>query len=60
MLILLAIVAFGRFYGAFIFGTSRKIEEDVRNEMFEHATKLSNSFYSKEKVGRLNDISLTI
>lgn len=54
MLILLAIVAFGRFlWRLFIFGTSRKIEEDVRNEMFEHATKLSNSFYSKEKVGGL-------
>lgn len=54
LLILLAIVAFGRFlWRLFIFGTSRKIEEDVRNEMFEHATKLSNSFYSKEKVGGL-------
>jgi ATP-binding cassette subfamily B multidrug efflux pump len=54
MLILLGIVAFGRFlWRLFIFGTSRKIEEDIRNQMFAHATKLPNSFYSKEKVGGL-------
>lgn len=54
MAMLLGIVAFGRFlWRIFIFGTSRKIEEDIRNQMFEHGTKLSNSFYSKEKVGGL-------
>ncbi|MGI6787574.1 MAG: ABC transporter ATP-binding protein [Acholeplasmataceae bacterium] len=54
MLIILLIVSFGRFlWRLFIFGTSRKIEEDLRNEMFEHGTKLSNTFYSKEKVGGL-------
>lgn len=52
--ILLAIVASGRFlWRYFIFGTSRKIEEDIRNEMFAHSTKLPNSYYSKEKVGGL-------
>lgn len=54
MLIWLAIVGFGRFlWRIFIFGTSRLIEERVRNEMFSKATLLSNSYYSTEKVGGL-------
>lgn len=36
-----------------IFGTSRKIEEDIRQKMFDHATKLSTEFYSRNKVGAL-------
>lgn len=54
ILIVLAVVAGGRvLWRFFIFGTSRLIEEKIRNEMFEHATKLSNSYYSREKVGGL-------
>ncbi len=48
------IVMFGRFLWRYtIFGTSRKIESDLRDEMFIHSTKLSQSFYNSEKVGGL-------
>ncbi len=48
------VVMIGRFLWRYtIFGTSRKIETDLRNEMFVHATKLSQNFYNNEKVGSL-------
>ncbi len=52
------IIAIGLTVGRFIwrytiFGASRSIEFDLRNAMFSHATKLSQSFYSHEKVGGL-------
>ena len=54
MLVLLAIVATGRFFWRyFIFGTSRRIEERIRNQMFDHATTLDSTYYNKEKVGGL-------
>ena len=54
LLVLLAIVSIGRFFWRyFIFGTSRRIEEQIRNQMFDHATKLDSTYYSKEKVGGL-------
>ncbi|NLB84752.1 MAG: ABC transporter ATP-binding protein [Acholeplasmataceae bacterium] len=54
ILIWMSIATVGRFLWRYlIFGTSRKIEQDIRNQMFLHATKLSSEFYSKEKVGGL-------
>jgi ATP-binding cassette, subfamily B, multidrug efflux pump len=52
--ILSAIIAFGRFLWRYtIFGASRRIEYQLQNVMFRHATKLSQSFYAQEKVGGL-------
>lgn len=47
-------ITIGRFVWRYtIFGASRRIEYELRNVMFTHATKLSQSFYSQEKVGGL-------
>jgi ATP-binding cassette subfamily B protein len=52
--ILAIIVTVGRFIWRFtIFGASRKIQKDLMDVMFTHATKLSQSYYSQEKVGGL-------
>jgi len=51
---LAAMITVGRFLWRYtIFGASRRIEYHLRNEMFGQATKLSQSFYSQEKVGGL-------
>ncbi|MFA6801794.1 MAG: ABC transporter ATP-binding protein [Acholeplasmataceae bacterium] len=48
------IIMVGRFLWRYtVFGASRRIESDLRNIMFEHATKLSQTFYNQEKVGGL-------
>lgn len=48
------IITGGRFIWRYtIFGASRRIEYRLRNAMFEHATKLSQSYYKEEKVGGL-------
>jgi ATP-binding cassette subfamily B protein len=48
------IIIVGRFlWRIFIFGVSRKIGFDIRNEMFRHSEKLSNEYYSNHKVGGL-------
>jgi ATP-binding cassette, subfamily B, multidrug efflux pump len=54
----IAVLAFGITIGRFIwrytiFGASRKIESDIRYEMFVHATKLPQQYYSQKKVGGL-------
>ena len=47
-------ITIGRFLWRYtIFGASRRIEFELRNVMFGHATKLSQSYYSQEKVGGL-------
>lgn len=52
MAIITAIMVAGRIlWRFFIFGTARRIEYQLRNKMFSHSLKLSQSFYSKEKVG---------
>ena len=52
--ILAGIIALGRFMWRYtIFGASRRIEYQLQNVMFKHATKLSQSFYANEKVGGL-------
>ncbi|MFA5480881.1 MAG: ABC transporter ATP-binding protein [Bacilli bacterium] len=56
-------ITIGRFlWRLLLFGNSRKIETDIRQEMFKHATKLDQNFYSHEKIGGLmshfiNDLS---
>ena len=48
------LITLGRFVWRYtIFGASRRIEFELRNVMFSHATELSQSFYSQEKVGGL-------
>lgn len=48
------VVMLGRFLWRYaVFGGSRRIESDLRTEMFSHATKLSQTFYNQEKVGGL-------
>ncbi|MFW5800240.1 MAG: ABC transporter ATP-binding protein [Spirochaetota bacterium] len=46
------VVAIGRFiWRHMIFGTSRFIEYDIRNELFSHLEKLSLKYYNKHKTG---------
>ena len=53
----------GRFLWRYLlFGTSRKIETDLRNVMFAHVSTLDQSFYANQKIGGLmsyfiNDLS---
>lgn len=48
------VIIVGRFFWRiFIFGASRKIGYDIRNEMFAHNEALSNEYYSRHKVGGL-------
>ena len=50
--IIALIITGGRFIWRYtIFGASRRIEYELRNAMFLKATRLSQSFYSHEKVG---------
>jgi len=52
IIIIVLYVAIGRIlWRLFIFMSARKIEYQLRNKMFAHATNLSQEFYSKEKVG---------
>ena len=47
-------ITIGRFlWRILLFGTGRKIETDIRKEMFTHATKLDQNFYSQQKIGGL-------
>lgn len=49
-----AIIMAGRFvWRMTIFGASRRFDYGLRNDMFAHAEKLPNEFYSKNKVGGL-------
>jgi len=52
--IYVSIIIVGRFaWRLFIFGASRRVDYGLRNEMFSHAEKLSNNFYSENKIGGL-------
>ncbi|MFP4287442.1 MAG: ABC transporter ATP-binding protein [Candidatus Izemoplasmataceae bacterium] len=54
LVIITFFIVVGRFFWRFgIIGASRRIDFEVRNDMFNHATKLSNRFYSEKKVGGL-------
>lgn len=49
-----ALLTIGRFFWRFfIFGTARKIECELRNDMFEHLTTLSMNFFQEHKTGDL-------
>ncbi len=48
------IIVLGRFlWRIFIFGTSRRIDFELRNKMFRHAEKLSQRYYQEKKSGGL-------
>ncbi len=54
LLIIVSIMTIGRFLWRFLlFGTGRRIETDIRREMFFHATKLDQAYYSNQKIGGL-------
>ena len=54
LLFIALVIVLGRvFWRIFIFGTSRRIDYDLRNKMFSHAEKLSQSYYGKKKTGGL-------
>ncbi len=47
-------MALGRFgWRFFLFGSARKIEMEIRNDLFEHLTTLSDRYYSEHKTGDL-------
>lgn len=48
------VIVLGRFlWRIFIFGTSRRIDFELRNKMFRHAEKLSQRYYQEKKSGGL-------
>ncbi len=54
ILILGAIIALGRFFWRFfIFGASRSIEKEMRNDLFGHLETLSMRYYNEHKTGDL-------
>jgi len=54
MLGYVGIMIIGRFFWRIlIFGASRRFDYGLRNDMFAHTEKLSNTFYSKNKTGGL-------
>lgn len=47
-------MALGRFgWRYFLFGTARRIEHELRDDMFEHLSQLSMRFYNENKTGDL-------
>ncbi len=54
LLIIVAIMFTGRFvWRVTIFGNGVRIETDIRDEMFSHALKMPQRFYSENKVGEV-------
>jgi len=54
ILVIVVGMTIGRFWWRFLlFGNGRRIETDIRSEMFKHATTLDQNFYSHQKVGGL-------
>lgn len=54
LFVIAAFIITGRIVWRFcIFGTSRKIERDIRNDMFAHLEKMSQSYYHQHKTGDL-------
>ncbi len=49
-----ALLALGRFlWRYFLFGAARRIQYEIRNEMFEHLEKMSVEYYNENKTGDL-------
>ena len=54
MVIIILILVFGRFmWRVCFFGSAVRLEEDLRNRMFDHAKNLSREYYQVNKVGNL-------
>ena len=54
LVFVVALICIGRIIWRFyIFGGSRAVEREIRNNMFSHATRLSQDYYSKNKVGAI-------
>jgi len=48
------LIAAGRFFWRyFLFGAARKVETELRNDMFGHLTKLSTRYFNEHKTGDL-------
>ena len=54
MVKIILVIIFGRFMWRFcFFGSAVRLEEDLRNRMFDHAKSLSREYYQLNKVGNL-------
>jgi ATP-binding cassette subfamily B protein len=54
MIAAMAVISFGRFlWRLFIHGSSRRIEAELRQKLFDHLLTLSWDFYQKNKIGDL-------
>ena len=54
MVMIIITLVFGRFMWRFcFFGSAVRLEEDLRNRMFDHARNLSREYYQVNKVGNL-------
>ena len=54
MVKIVLVIIFGRFMWRFcFFGSAVRLEEDLRNRMFDHAKNLSREYYQLNKVGNL-------
>ena len=54
LVFVVALICVGRIiWRFFIFGGSRAVEREIRNKMFSHATRLSQDYYSRNKVGAI-------
>lgn len=54
MMLIILVLLVGRFlWRLCIFGNGRRIETDMRDRMFNHSVKLSQSYYQKNKVGAM-------
>ncbi len=54
LIVLSLFVALGRIlWRQFIFGASRKVETEIRNDLFEHLETLTQTYFNKHKTGDL-------
>ena len=54
MVMIILVMVFGRFmWRICFFGSAIRLEEDLRNRMFDHAKNLSREYYQVNKVGNL-------
>ncbi|MDR2370991.1 MAG: ABC transporter ATP-binding protein/permease [Treponema sp.] len=54
MIAVMAVISLGRFFWSyFIYGSSQRIEAEMREKLFDHLLTLSYDFYQKNKIGDL-------
>jgi ATP-binding cassette subfamily B protein len=54
MIAVMAVISLGRFFWRyFIYGSSQRIEAEMREKLFDHLLSLSYDFYQKNKIGDL-------